>query len=99
MAEYIEREALLNSKHWNSLKDEFEVARAKAIIICQPNADVQEVKHGSWERTGIVTCRCSICHHEPIENSGGYLALTPCCPFCGAKMDEGVLDNEETKES
>lgn len=47
----------------------------------------EEVKSGVWERTENGTYRCSVCHHKPIENSGGYLALTPYCPFCGVAMD------------
>ena len=48
MAEYIEREALLKSDNWQSLKSDFDKARAHIIILGQPAADVVEVVHGEW---------------------------------------------------
>lgn len=49
MSEYIERGALLTSQLWGGLTMEHDKARAKEIILCQPAADVVEVKHGRWE--------------------------------------------------
>lgn len=40
MAEYVEREALLKSDDWQSLKSDFDKARAHIIILGQPAADV-----------------------------------------------------------
>ena len=85
MKEYIERVTALN-------------ALIRALGYCQcandvitriPAADVAEVRHGRWERvstaSGIISrVRCSVC--------AGTQPLTfenmPCCPTCGARMDE-----------
>ena len=58
MAEYIERTALLKSKDWLSLQD-FDKARAKAIILGRPAADVVEV------------VRCKDCEYW-LDNNDGY---------------------------
>lgn len=42
--------------------------------------DAQEVRHGSWERVGDVTYRCSICGEVSCCNS-------LFCGDCGARMD------------
>lgn len=46
-----------------------------------PAADVQEVRHGKWERVGDVTYRCSVCGEISCCNS-------LFCGDCGAKMEE-----------
>ena len=51
MQKYIEREALLKSDDWQSLKSDFDKARAHIIILGQPAADVVEV------------VRCGQCKH------------------------------------
>ncbi|MBR4049168.1 MAG: hypothetical protein IKK09_01590 [Clostridia bacterium] len=43
MAEFIEREALIKSDDWQSLKSDFDKARAHIIILGQPAANVVEV--------------------------------------------------------
>ena len=91
MVEYIEREALLDSKDWRSLQN-YDKARAKAIILGQPVADVVEVRHGEWVR---VDCEdrfcywyeCSVCGQEPPQNNYGHDYHSAYCPNCGAKMD------------
>lgn len=49
--EYIEREALIKSENWQSLKSDFDKARAHIIILGQLAADVVEV------------VRCGQCKH------------------------------------
>lgn len=82
MAEYIEREALLEalkefrlnetmSKHLT--REDCETARnaierAQMAIECIPAADVAPVRHGKWERIGT---------------AGKNLPLYPCCSVCG----------------
>ena len=78
MAEYIEREALLNSKQWRSLKSEFDQTRAKCIIATFPAADVVEV------------VRCKECKYwecgkdyEPYCNHwGNMMSETNADDFC-----------------
>ena len=48
----------------------------------QEDADVQEVRHGKWEKCKECCCeyRCSVCEYELCRT-------TNYCPNCGAKMD------------
>lgn len=88
MAEYIDREKLMNDLH-----NHYECRNAKqnAIMdeVCmiafkQPTEDVQKVKHGYWEDDEYMYI-CNIC--------GKWLDITQgtadmnYCPNCGAKMD------------
>ena len=99
MAEYIEREALLNSigliqLHFVAHGDNKSLFD---IINEQPAADVAPVVHGEWvERADYnfdVYYDCSACGESfcfiegvPEENFYSY------CPNCGAKMDGGKND-------
>ena len=63
-------------------------------IICaiddEPTADVEEVKHGRWIRTGE-DGYCSVCKCDMpmFRNDWKWeYTETPYCPNCGAKMDE-----------
>lgn len=83
MAEYIEREALIEEAEQDSnLRFIVPLDKIKKI----PTADVKPVKHGRWiceETLGIISLNgyeCSICH-----NYNGR--ATKYCPNCGAKMD------------
>lgn len=76
---------------FSPLKDDFDRARAKVIIMGQPTADVVEVKHSRWEKiSGFYVC--NICGTSPAywepepNNPKGY---PPYCHHCGAKMDGG----------
>ena len=53
----------------------------------QPTEDVQEVRHGKWERTNPATPKsyrrtCSLCKMVAYMIGDEY----PYCPNCGAKM-------------
>lgn len=53
MQKYIESEALLKSENWQSLKSDFDKARAHIIILGQPAADVVSLavfEQVKWER-------------------------------------------------
>ena len=95
----IDANALMESKWWDSLKDDFDKARAKIIVQSCPTIDAVGVVHGKWEDEfggAFVNprYRCSVCkvralfRHE--QNSlGGWeevQALTDYCPNCGADM-------------
>ena len=96
MAEYIEREALIEK----ILKLEVEGAFTEALknatlktISEEPAADVQEVRLGKWRRrkkhielvsrntADWTNFRCSNCDSP-------YYCPTKYCPYCGAKMDK-----------
>ena len=87
MAEYIEREALMNVMlnglfPNKKIETEFDVLRA---IEKAPTADVVEVRHGVWKDNRNGTFTCSVC--------GGQSSKMDWCGRCGAKMD-GKGDGE-----
>ena len=81
--EYIEREAAKKV-----LADDYAYAAAK-LLDTVPTADVQEVRHGKWERAlnqkhsakWSTRVACSICHKQGCYKYN-------FCPNCGAKMDK-----------
>ena len=81
MAEYIEREAAIESLPvaWDS---------AINALRNMPSADVAPVVHGRWEEKGYVCgeseFECSVCHKTEWRTSIGRFRW---CPFCGARMD------------
>ena len=84
MAEYIEREALIDNlkcfapEHYNAL--------INMLIEKQPAADVVEVVHGAWENyPSHVYRRCSVCKVE--FDKPKFNVRANYCPHCGAKMD------------
>ena len=99
MAEYIEREALLQTIQ----KDPWIGAQGKDYALCdiaeQPTADVVEVRHGEWKLYGNdddIGCSyfCSLCawnmdEDEYLDNWSHF----KYCPNCGAKMN-GKDDND-----
>ncbi len=97
MAEYIEREAILDL-----LKNKYQDMSAmpasyyvgfqyalKTIEKIKPAADVVPVKHGRWEnanrRPNTYIRRCSHCGGEAYFCGAG--CSYKFCPNCGAKMD------------
>lgn len=93
MAEYIEREALLNNRPegrnpiqtgkqeynlgWNDCRHAF-----VECILGEPAADVAPVRHGRWVFGGDGCVVCSECdEEEPNDNHRNY------CPNCGVRMD------------
>ena len=96
MAEYIEREALIEKckviiqDKWNDKTAPVSWSHAYANFIedveNQPTADVTSVVYGHW----IICCDgyypyCSRCKEEPTGRK-----MTKYCDHCGAKMDEEV---------
>ena len=85
MAEYIEREAVLNilaSKNapWDGYQKVSEL----------PIADVQPVKHGRWidGDCRCVTAVCSNCNRLRLGNGAkSAMRLALYCEKCGARMD------------
>ena len=96
MAEYIEREALLEKA--KELSQTYSSSCLASVHIIKaienaPKADVVEVKHGEWELHGnddSLGCSyfCSSCwwnmdEDEFLDNWSHF----KYCPNCGAKMD------------
>lgn len=100
VAEYINREALLN-KIWMGNSDSIVLrSYAAEMVNVIPSADVVEVKHGKWTYDPnaydweIGGWCCSLCYCKN-DNLGGnnpdinpyWYAGAKYCPNCGAKMD------------
>ena len=82
MAEYIEREAVLELKYWDAFGGTKYGVVATDDIENIPAADVAPVVHGWWlhdAATGIAYC--TECLMEAVEDGTDY------CPNCGARMD------------
>lgn len=100
MAEYIDREALLEtiSKIGGSPLSEWDTVGVVSLVANQPAADVAPVRRGEWLdlRGDYQTAKCSFCasQYEVTfgEESNGMLFDTfkrfyKYCPHCGAKME------------
>ena len=101
MAEYIEREALIDaveSIDWysvykgkltagapNTENALYKASNIYAVIDNAPSADVAPVRHGRWIASHDEFCTCSICKY-PVYVGWNQ---TNYCPNCGAKMDGG----------
>lgn len=90
MAEYIEREALLNALSEST--EPFNVASVFRTIKRQSKADVAPVRHGRWERYHEADVgwdewglRCTNCGLE-VEDKD-FTFPEKFCPNCGAWMD------------
>ena len=100
MAEYIEREALIEWFKCIPLRD-LSDGRGLCRIIMEDDfkkaikkmpkgivADVAPVRHGRWDENG----RCTVCGgHAPFWSMASTYYESPYCFECGAKMD-GVHD-------
>jgi hypothetical protein len=90
MAEYIEREALLDSICYETCGIAFCGATNCAFMakVCSaPVADVAPVVHGRW-----VDGKCSNCGVDiPTDDAHDAIFENECrfCYYCGAKMDGG----------
>lgn len=98
MAEYIKREALLDSICYETCGIAFCGATNCAFMakVCSaPVADVAPVVHARWIHSRYEDCseqfelvKCSQCNHEAYAMAF-YVRGGNYCPNCGAKMDGG----------
>ena len=89
MVDYIERNELIENlkyfapEHYSGLINN--------LIMKQPAADVEPVKHGHWIQEylgyGVSRYICSVCKSRISENEILYFEHNKFCPVCGAKMD------------
>lgn len=96
MAEYIKREALLDSICYETCGIAFCGATNCAFMakVCSaPVADVAPVVHARWIHSRYEDCseqfelvKCSQCNHEAYAMAF-YVRGGNYCPNCGAKMD------------
>ena len=96
MAEYIEREALIQNMQeckGNSAFNIMATGYAYSFIKNAPTADVVEVVHGYWKGIELKDT-CSVCNRSISEicDADSWIRIEVlseliACPFCGAKMD------------
>lgn len=90
MAEYIDREALIN--HLNQSAAKHYSRAVERVIELEPAADVAPVRRGHWVRVGSGTT-CSECMtglKRITAHNDEWVDLSEMsyCPNCGAKMKE-----------
>lgn len=103
MSDYLEREDL-ESRFCHACRDiecpqdceYFETCDSLMILRTAPAADVRPAKHGHWIRgtevdpTGSHGAECSVCGGYTEDNS-------PYCGCCGAKMDDELQREEDSR--
>ena len=97
MAEYIEREALLEDLQAaveNGGMGGMVASALKRYVKRAPTADVVPVRHGRWIEPlrlyyGAKQYECSLCCSDKFWKKHSITEKYPHCPNCGAKMDGG----------
>lgn len=103
MAEYIDRQAVIDLVDKGYLVSNSNYGSVSRIVRQIPAADVQPVKRGRWEDvevtdvsdktilplTSIVSMRCSECgrYHNEVYYYGCATENVRFCPNCGARTD------------
>lgn len=100
MGDYVDREAVLKIVERRVDLSE-KTMHAFQELISLPSADVSPVVHGSWEpyhksdfgwdEYGV---RCTVCKLE-VEDAD-FTFPRGYCPNCGAKMDGGTNNENQT---
>lgn len=90
MAEYIERESLLNALSEST--EPFNVASVFRTIKRQSEADVALVRHGKWEAGNPI---CPICGENKFKNLDADIWadwMPKYCPNCGSSMVKDEIE-------
>ena len=91
MAEYIERELLINHVEdlptWGADGNMLDREDVIGSIENRLAADVAPVRHGHWIRKPHWCVSCSYCG-KCTHDYEGEAELYNYCPYCGSKMDE-----------
>jgi hypothetical protein len=94
MPTYIEKEVLMDEiekycgDYFCHDEDSFDKSAVRIAIKLAPTADVAPVRRGEWKRDEHDHMTCTMCGEPPVHN-GRVWIITPYCPNCGAKMEEG----------
>ena len=94
MAEYIDRNKLLDSFNMSAIEELGEFGRGCLEVIdsikYEEAAEVAPVRHGRWIKRGYACgeneYECSVCHETECRTSASRMKY---CMFCGARMDGG----------
>lgn len=95
MAEYIDREAVINLITMRYENPEICTAEINNI----PVADVAPVVHGKWEKSQdfIVAIKCGACGEDILLDYSEQYEEWSFCPYCGARMD-GTEETDEVQK-
>lgn len=107
MAKYIEKEVAVKIAEKYGLTNGSVLGRHSGIADCiaseiatLPTADVVSVVYGEWVRphwkNSIFCYYCSVCGNEVMHQEYRWRdkKIYPICPWCGAKMDGGAINND-----
>lgn len=92
---YVEKEKILEKA-----KGTDAYFQIKSILSGIPDADAEEVRHGTWVKDNTYKnnskeiYRCSVCNHWQSvkkDKHPNQIKFMNYCSFCGAKMDEFKL--------
>ena len=86
MTDYIERNELI--KNLKYFAPEHYSGLINNLIMKQPAADVEPVRHGRWVNESFYT-HCSVCGNTAIYDKYGQEVESDYCPNCGCRMDGG----------
>lgn len=89
MAEYIERETLLERAEYDN---NYRLIIPAEAIKDAPTADVAPVVHGRWAHLGGDEWCCSACGFVITTEGSWDKPTKKYCEGCGAKMDGGDSD-------
>lgn len=88
MAEYINKDELLQAYAEIRPNLATKVGEFTEILENFPTADIQPVKRGHWEKPKSVIIYCSVCGNEAYWDTDYGQQLFDYCPYCGADMRE-----------
>lgn len=88
---YIEVEGIMRACYDSFLKTGNKAySEIIALADAVPAADVQEVKHGHWEKVDDnpyeYVAACSVCRNEVKQPTCMLKPIYSYCPICGARM-------------
>ena len=89
MAEYIEREALLEKAQNERIRLGYDIVSVRDIE-SMPAEDVAPVRHERWEPGNPI---CPVCGEDKFKDLDADIWsdwMPDFCPNCGAKMDGGA---------
>lgn len=89
------RELAVDERCHNDVWDAHILVAYKEDIDRFPAADVERVRHGRWKAGPFSSRVCSLCGETAAAGYDEEPWATPYCPWCGAKMDAPVLEEED----
>lgn len=106
MAEYIDRDGLINDLKDLPEQERIEYMGIYDCIKSTTAADVTEVRHGKWIESeddyyGLYIIKCSLCREVwcfEVEDAVKLMNYN-YCPNCGAEMDGEVGNDNGSMES